>query len=303
MWLFRCAVHSKREHLAWRTYATRISNLDSIASLFSNKPHGGLSAQDFPSRFTPSSDHCCNRTASQSTSQYLCDAAVDPTGHLSRNDGSITTSGVSGTISFKAIPNGQTQIQIALPSGSETETRSALPLLRHGTWTDSAGTAHLVPAQDLTGPHPAWFFPTFVLISGLGSPDYLSSNLGTETRNGMSVEHIAVWQRPIDSLPTSSAAYVQQQTQYDIYLNPSTALPVAMTFTRQFDSGVSSQFLAPPQTSGVGLLEEVRYSNYQQVQGVPIAFHLQVFFQGVLFSDIQISSASFNPSEGSVEAQ
>ena len=240
--------------------------------------------------------------ANQLPNIYAMQQLIPPGTYLAMT-GSITTSGVSGTISFKAIPNGQTQIQIALPSGSETETRSVLPLLRHGTWTDSAGTAHLVPAQDLTGPHPAWFFPTFVLISGLGSPDYLSSNLGTETRNGMSVEHIAVWQRPIDSLPASSAAYVQQHTQYDIYLDPSTSLPVAMTFTRQFDSAASSQFLAPAQTPSAGVLEEVRYSNYQQVQGVPIAFHLQVFFQGALYSDIQISSANFNPSQGSAEAQ
>ena len=118
------------------------------------------------------------------------------------------------------------------------------------------------------------------------------------------MEHIAIWQRPINSLPASSAAYVQQQTQYDIYLDSSTSLPVAMTFTRQFDSGVSSRFLAPVQASpSAGVLEEVRYSNYQQVQGVPIAFHLQVFFQGVLHSDIQISSARFSPTEGSVESQ
>jgi hypothetical protein len=98
-------------------------------------------------------------------------------------------------------------------------------------------------------------------------------------------------------------AYVKQQTQYDIYLDPSTWLPVAMTFNRQFDPAAPSQFLAPAQTSSAGVLEEVRYSNYQQVQGIPIAFHLQVFFQGTLFSDIQISSAKFNPSQASVEAQ
>ena len=240
--------------------------------------------------------------ANQLPNMSAMQSSIPPGTQLSMT-GSITKGGVSGTISFNATRNGQTQIQVALPSGSMTETRSILPLLRHGTWTDSTGAAHEVPAQDLMGPHPAWFFPTLVLISSLGSPNYLSSNLGSETRNGMTVEHIAVWQRPIDSLPASSAAYVQQQTQYDIYLDPSTSLPVAMTFTRQFDSAAPSQFLAPAQASSAGVLEEVRYSNYQQVQGVPIAFHLQVFFQGALYSDIQISSANFTPRQGSVEAQ
>jgi hypothetical protein len=140
-------------------------------------------------------------------------------------------------------------------------------------------------------------------MSALGSPAYISSDLGVETRNGISVEHIEVWQRPINSLPATSAAYVQQQTQYDIYLDPSTWLPVAMTFTRQLDSASPSQFLAPAQTSSAGVLEEVRYSNYQQIQGVPMAFHVQVFFQGALFSDIHISSASFDPEQGSSATQ
>jgi hypothetical protein len=140
-------------------------------------------------------------------------------------------------------------------------------------------------------------------MSALGSPDYASSDLGLETRNGISVEHIAVWQMPINTLPASSVAYVKQQSQYDIYLDPSTWLPVAMTFSRQFDPASPNQFLAPAQTSTADVLEEVRYSNYQQVQGVPIAFHLQVLFQGTLFSDIQISSANLSPSQGSGGAQ
>jgi hypothetical protein len=217
--------------------------------------------------------------------------------------GTITTAGATGSISLSAAANGQSQIQLQLPSGSATETRSILRFWRTGTWTDSSGAAHHVPLQDLMGSHPAWFYPAFVLMSGLGSPDYVSSDLGLETRNGVSVEHIAVWQMPISTLPASSVAYVKQQSQYDIYLDPSTWLPVAMTFSRQFDPASPNQFLAPAQTSTAGVLEEVRYSNYQQVQGVPIAFHLQVFFQDALFSDIQISSASLSPSQGSVGAQ
>lgn len=217
--------------------------------------------------------------------------------------GTITTDGTSGTISLTAAANGRSQIQLQMPSGAETETRTISRFWRSGTWTDSSGAVHMIPAQDLVGPHPAWFYPSFILISALGSPDYISSDLGVEARNGVSVEHIAVWQRPINSLPASSATYVQQQTQYDIYLDPSTWLPVAMTFTRHFESVCPSQFLAPAQTSSAGVLEEVRYSNYQQVQGVPIAFRVQIFFQGALNSDIQISSANFSSEPGSSDSQ
>jgi hypothetical protein len=217
--------------------------------------------------------------------------------------GTITTNGTTGSISLSAAANGQSQIQLQLPSGSQTETRTISHRWRAGTWTDSTGAAHQVPQQDLMGPHPAWFYPSFILMSGLGSPGYVSQDLGVEARDGVSVEHIAVWQAPIRGLPASSVAYVKQQTQYDIYLDPSTRLPVAMTFNRQFDPASPEQFLTPAETSSASVLEEVRYSNYQQVQGVPIAFHLQVFFQGALHSDIQISSTKFNPTQGSVGAQ
>ena len=217
--------------------------------------------------------------------------------------GTTTTGGASGSISLSAAANGQSQIQLQLPSGSETESRSISRFWRAGTWTDSSGVAHPAPPQDLMGPHPAWFYPSLVLMSGLGSPDYVSSDLGLETRNGISVEHIAVWQRPINTLPASSVAYVKRQTQYDIYVDPSTWLPVAMAFNRQFDPTSPNQFLAPAQTSSAGVLEEVRYSNYQQVQGIPVAFHLQVFFQGKLHTDIQISSAKINPTQASAEAK
>jgi hypothetical protein len=217
--------------------------------------------------------------------------------------GAITSAGLTGTISLTAAANGQSRIQVQLPSGSETETRSISPFMRSGTWTDSTGFAHQVPPQDLSGPHPAWFYPSFILMSGLGSPGYVSQDLGVEVRDGVSVEHIAIWQAPIKNLPASSVGYVKQQSRCDIYLDPSTLRPVAISFNRQFDAASQGQFLAPKQTSSASVLEEVRYSDYQQVQGIPIAFHLQVFFQGALRSDIQISSAKFNPSQGSVGTQ
>jgi hypothetical protein len=49
------------------------------------------------------------------------------------------------------------------------------------------------------------------------------------------------------------------------------------------------------------MVEEVRYSNYQQVQGVSIPFQLQILFQGTTFAVIQFSSASLTPVTASAE--
>jgi len=215
--------------------------------------------------------------------------------------GTITIGTTIGSISISSSPNGQSQINLTLPAGSETETRLISRLLRYGTWTDLAGAQHQVPQQDLVGPHPAWCFPPFILISGLASPQYLSADLGPETRNGASVEHIAFWQNPLTSVPASVQPNIRPQSQYDVYFDPSTLLPVAMTFPRYFDSNSATQFLAPAPTSSGSMVEEVRYSNYQQVQGVSIPFQLQILFQGTTFAVIQFSSASLTPVTASAE--
>ena len=40
--------------------------------------------------------------------------------------------------------------------------------------------------------------------------------------------------------------------------------------------------------------EDVRYSDYQSVQGVPVPFHIQLYIQGMLACDVQVSSATIN---------
>jgi hypothetical protein len=39
---------------------------------------------------------------------------------------------------------------------------------------------------------------------------------------------------------------------------------------------------------------EMRFSDYQRVQGVSVAFHIQAFIQGRQIYDIQLSSATLN---------
>jgi hypothetical protein len=200
----------------------------------------------------------------------------------------------SGTVTLKAAYNGKSSIEFQSSSGAQSDRRTILPLARQGTWTGPDGAVHNVISQNLTGPHPAWFFPGLIVTSGLASPLYCTSDLGQETRNGASVEHIAIWQTPIASLPVSAYASNQQQTQYDVYVDPASFLPTAITFSVYPDPANPNQFLVPSPGSTTSVVEEIRYSNYQSIQGIPVAHHVQIYFQSVLFFDIQVGTVNIN---------
>jgi len=194
----------------------------------------------------------------------------------------------SGTITFVATAAGRGLATVSTPSGTRTEIRdisSGSPTL---TETGADGIPHVTAAQSALSPHPGWFFPALVLSSGLSSPSYASSYIGQEARNGAAVQHVAVW------LQSS-----QQASQHDIYLDPSTLLPIAMTFTvNPYDAASpEAPILKYWRASPVNYLQEVQFSDYRQVQGRPVAFHIHtsmVLPIGTLVSDVQLSSVSFN---------
>jgi hypothetical protein len=66
-------------------------------------------------------------------------------------------------------------------------------------------------------------------------------------------------------------------------LDASTYLPVALTFNAH-----------PDNDAGTNIPVEIDFSNYQQVNGVQIPFHVQKFLNGPLFLDVTVQSAVVN---------
>ena len=213
--------------------------------------------------------------------------------------GTITLAGGpnagSGAITLSATRDGKSQVSMNLPSGQQTEARSYSPMSHTGTWTGPDGASHDFSVLNTLGPHPAWYFPAFVMQSGFMSTQYFAGDLGPATWDGASVEHLQIFRRPSSARykPAVVNPFLKQMSQHDIYLDPASLLPVAMTFNVHLDSANATHLLVPEGTPAGDYLEEVRFSDYQQVQGRPVAFHVQVYFNGVLFADIHLASANF----------
>jgi outer membrane lipoprotein-sorting protein len=69
----------------------------------------------------------------------------------------------------------------------------------------------------------------------------------------------------------------------DFYLDPSTFLPLAIAFAAH-----------PNQDALTDIATEVRFANYQPVNGVLVPFHIQQMLSGGVILDITITAATFN---------
>lgn len=218
------------------------------------------------------------------------------------------TSTESGTAVFVATASGQSLGTLTMPSGIHTNLRDYTTTPRTGLMTLPGGSPQPEPAEDLTGPHPAWFYPAFIMQSSLAS-SFLSTVVGTEVRDGASVQHVAIWPLgPAAARLTSGQILAQRIAappgapqragQYDFYLDPSSLLPVGLTVNLRAMTppvnGVSLPATVPALHEALYFQEEFRFSEYEQVQGQLIPFHIHQATGNGISMDIQISSVKFN---------
>lgn len=212
--------------------------------------------------------------------------------------GTSTVAGVpgplSGSVTLTATAGGGAQLVFVAPDGTHTDTRNFSAGSRAGNFSGPGSIAGNIPPQSLPGIHPAWFLPAFILAMGSSSSNFSASDMGQVARNGVAVRHLAAWLQPPGVAPQFQAS-LQQLTEQDLYLDPTSLLPVSMTLhVRAFNSNNPNVPFRPIATAPVEVLEEVRYSEYRAVQGIPIAFHIQILMGAMLVDDIQISSATIN---------
>jgi hypothetical protein len=194
----------------------------------------------------------------------------------------------SGTVTFNALASGTSQLTFSTPSTSGTEVWSASQGSNAVTGAGPSGTVSEPVGGSVTMPYPAWFSPTLLtaMVSGQGYSSYYA---GLETRNGASVEHVVAWQVPPQGSSTP-APVLRQQTQCDLYLDPSTSLPVSAVFQvwPYHPPGKPLSIRAVPAP------EEVRYSNYQLVNGYTVPLSIQIYLGQREIIAITLSSATFN---------
>jgi len=204
----------------------------------------------------------------------------------------------SGTITLVATASGQSQATTVTASGTSIIVQDISGTMPTMTVTGTDGVSHLLQTESALTPHPAWFYPALLLASGL-TPQYAASDLGQAAWNGTAVEHVALWRT---NGANSSALLLQQATQHDIYLDSSSHLPVAMTFViHPYNPNSPNTPIMPYRGMSPDRVTQIQYSDYQQVQGHPVALHIQSAMTvspfdttSDLVTDIQISSVNFN---------
>jgi hypothetical protein len=187
----------------------------------------------------------------------------------------------SGTATLKALATGETRVDFSFPSGTRSDVCWIDRKHRVGQWVGPDGVWQITPPHNLMV-DPAWFFPALLLRSISSSQDFVASHAGSELRNEHSVEHLSAF-RPFKLAPGDLARMFQRASQVEIYLDAATLLPAALTFNTH-----------PDNDAGRDIPVEIRYSDYRNVNGVQVPFHVEKFLNNSLVLEFQFQTAVIN---------
>jgi hypothetical protein len=196
----------------------------------------------------------------------------------------------SGQAVLKALATGQSRLDLNLPSGKHSESRNVAPgfslasssstTAPIGKWTGPDGATHEIAYHNLIA-EPVWSSPAILLAQLQAKPSLVVTNLGQETRNGVAVEHLSITQAAAGTSETDRL--MQHLSQLDLYLDPATLLPAAVTFN-----------IHPDNNALLDIPVEVRFSDYRTINGAQIPFHIEKFLNNTLLLDLQFTNATLN---------
>jgi hypothetical protein len=186
----------------------------------------------------------------------------------------------TGTGTLEAIATGASSMKLSLPSGPRSEVRNLSANPPTGTWSGSDGVSHTIAYHNLVN-EPCWFSPVAAITRLIASPESVDIYVGSETLGSQSVQHVSVSQQP----PPASVipALFPHLTQIELYLDSSTFLPAAVAFN-----------VHPDENELADIPIEVRFSDYQSVNGTQVPFHIQRYINNTLILDFQANSATLN---------
>jgi hypothetical protein len=129
-----------------------------------------------------------------------------------------------------------------------------------------------------------WFFPALSALST--QQNVILQYIGQETRPEGIVEHIRSytfdpkWPKPLRN-------QFADLSKMEFYLDTATSLPVAVSFDSH-----------PNKNANTRVPIEVRFSDYQKIDGVLIPTHVKEYLQGYLLMDITTANVTLNTGLG-----
>lgn len=232
-------------------------------------------------------------TSSQQAATLLAQCAKALTGSTVVSDVTLTgtveriagSDDENGSATYKALPSAN-RLAMSFAGGTRSEIRGFDATGQTGTWIGLDGVSHTMAYQNLLT-DPGWF-PLFALQSITSAANSVLTYVGPETQSNLSVIHLTASQQFTGS--TTESKLMQHLTQVDVYVDPSTYLPVSYAFSTH-----------PDNNAAVDIRCEIRYSNYQNIGGVQVPFHVQKFVSNTLALDLQFQTAT--PNTGLTVAQ
>lgn len=191
---------------------------------------------------------------------------VTLSGSVTRTAGSDVQ---TGTATLYGKGQNESRLDLNLSNDQRTEIRNYVGTPQ-GEWIGPDGTP--IPfAQFNCLTDAVWFFPALSSLALASDSNQTLSYVGLETLNGASVQHLrSVW-------------YGQQISQTDFYLDSTTLLPVSIGLNVHADSD-----------SSLNIPIQVQFSNYQNVNGVLVPYHIQQSLNGSLLLDFAVDGAILN---------
>jgi hypothetical protein len=225
-------------------------------------------------------------TSSPQAATLLAQSAIALTRSIAVTDVTLTGtaewiagSDEAGTATYKAIRSAS-RLDLVLSGGTRSEIRNASGDGPIGMWSDRDGTSHGMVFHNLIA--DPQLFPYFTIANASSAINGHLTYIGLETRNNSSVIHVAASQQYAGLAP-DEAILMQHLSQIDIYLDSVTFLPVACVFN-----------IHPDDNELIDIPTEIRYSNYQIIDGVMIPFRVQKLVNGGLNIDLKFEKAIVN---------
>ncbi len=187
----------------------------------------------------------------------------------------------TGTVVLKALSAGASRMDLSLPSGQRSEIWNAVGDAPVGTWSGPDGISHPISNHNLMT-DSAWFFPALTISRLVTLQTNVVSYVGQETKDGLLLNHLTAFQQ-FSGLPTKAVSQQQHLSQMEIFLDPSTFLPVALAFN-----------IHPDNDASLDIPAEVRFSDYRPVNGIQIPFHVQKYLNNTLILDLQFQTSVLN---------
>lgn len=195
------------------------------------------------------------------------------TGSLTIVEGSTNE---TGTITIQTHGMAETAETIDLPDGHRAV------IYNNGDAKEVNGSNSVIPTLQLILVDQCVDFPLPLLSAFVNNPDESIHYVGQESLNGVSVQHIQVW-NSFASKPRMQKLGLAPFSVREIWLDATSYLPVKVAYSRRMGGGAYPSIPVA-----------ITFSNYKNVNGVLYPFQIDKSYNGTPWQTITIQSVSFN---------